>query len=596
LKPTGSQAAANAVNETVRPPAAELERDPAALRRLHRLRSGSLERVVGWLPPFVFLALALSATWPWALRPSTVVMAPTGGDVSTSISKFNAIVASGAVPFISDRITSVGFPDGLHTTPGVDSAAGLSTLYLWVGSAVIGPVQAHGLLAVLGFFLTATITYLFVRRVTGSVGAGLVAGIAYGFFPHLRLMAAAATTYTHMWLFILALWAFWNLSQAPTRRNAVLAGASLVPSIFWTPYYALHVSVLATACCIVLFLVAPQIELRRRRLALVAVPWVSALVVYVGIGVVTSFSDAPDRPLSDFYEQAAHPLMYVWPGVFTGWGSGIYEALVRHVPRASNANIYVGLSVIALGAIAVFANLGPWLRRRFRGRPSPQAMAALLALAVVVASFACSMPPRVLQHHVPTPSTLIFHVTPGLRAGQRFVMPLMAGAAVLAGLGTAAVLRRLPRTAMLPVAAAIALVVAVDLRTNPPGMPAELTAHPPALEALAQAPKAPAVEVFPWGILGGQPQRACMAQLVHKKLLVNTCSIGPAPPRVANVALQPMCRALRQLHGSGLRYVIVDLPVPDNVKACFRRRSSLGGWRVLAQDAQYRVLELRATS
>ncbi len=523
-------------------------------------------------------------------------MAPTGGDVSTSISKFSAIVQSGAVPFVSDRITAVGFPDGLHTTPGLDSAAGLSTLYLWVGSAAIGPVQAHGLLAVLGFFLTGTVTYLFVRRVTGSVGAGLVAGIAYGFFPHLYLMAYAATTYTHMWLFIVALWAFWNLSQAPTRRNALLAGASLVPSIFWTPYYALHVSVLATACCIVLFLIGPRIDFQRKLLGLVAVPWVAALVVYVGIGVATSFSDAPDRPLSDFYEQAAHPLMYVLPGYASDWGAGPYDTLVRHVPRAANANLYIGLSVIALGAIAVFANLGPWLMGRFRGRPSPQAVAALLALGTVVACFLCSMPPRVAHHAIPTPSMLFFHVTPGLRAGQRFVMPLMAGAAVLAGLGTAALLRRVPRVGLLPVAAAIAVLVALDLGTSPPGMPAELTAHPPALEALAKAPKAPAVEVFPWGILGGQPQRACMAQLIHKKPLVNTCSIADAPPRVLSAAVQPMCRALKQLRGDGLRYVIVDLPVAENISTCFRRSSSLGGWRLLTQDTQYRVVELRGSS
>src|SRR5439155_21453170 len=117
-----------------------------------------------------------------------------------------------------------------------------------------------------------------------------------------------------------------------------------------------------------------------------------------------------------------------------------------------------------------------------------------------------------------------------------------------------------------------------------------------ALETLAKAPKAPAIEIFPWGFLAGQQQRACMAQLVHKKPLVNTCLLAPPPPRVLAAAGVPMCRALEQLRGDGLRYVIVDLPVPEGVGVCFRRPSSYGGWRLLAQDTQYRVLELGAAS
>jgi hypothetical protein len=596
MKLTGRQAAADAASQAY-PRAVPRVEAPVGQRARAETRSRArLDRLAAWMPPLVYLGLALAATWPWVLRPATVLMAPVGGDVSTTIAKFSAIVQSGAVPFVSDRITAVGWPDGLATTPGIDSAAGLSTLYLWVASAAIGPVQALGLMAVLGFVLTGTVTYLFVRRVTGSVGAGLVAGTAYGFFPHLYLMAYAATTYTHMWLFILPLWAFWNLSQAPTHRNALLAGASLVPAIFWTPYYTLHVSVIAGGCIVVLFAIAPRIDLARKSLGLVLLPWVAALIAYVGIGAATSFSDAPDRPLSDFYQQSAHPIMYVFPGANSIWPDSVDQKMVDLVPRALNVNNYIGVSVILLGAFALWTYVRPWIMGRFRGRPSPQAVAALLALG---SSFACllfSLPPRVLHHTVPMPSDLVFHVAPGVRAGQRFVMPLMAGAAVLAGLGTAAILRRVPGRAMLPVAVLLAAIVATDLYTSPPGMTAEMKAHPPALEKLADAPKAPAIELFPWGFLWGQQQRACMAQLVHKKPLVNTCLLGVPPPHVLAAAGVPMCRTLRLLQSDGLRYVIVDLPVPPGIGACFKRSTAYGGWRLLAQDSQYRILELPAPS
>jgi hypothetical protein len=53
-----------------------------------------------------------------------------------------------------------------------------------------------------------------------------------------------------------------------------------------------------------------------------------------------------------------------------------------------------------------------------------------------------------------------------------------------------------------------------------------------------------------------------------------------------------MCQAFRDLQRDGLRYVIVDVPIPRNVSACFRRLSAFGGWRLLAHDSQYRILEL----
>lgn len=534
----------------------------------------------------------MAITWPWLVEPTTTTIGPIGGDVSTSISKFGAIVRDGAVPFVSQTVRSVGFPDGVSTTPGLDSASFLSTLYLWGASALMGPVAAHGLFAVLGFSLTATVTYLFIHKVTGSLGAGLVAGVAYGFSPHLYGMSYAATTYTHMWLLLLPIWGFWSLALAPTRRSALLAGGSLVPAMFWTPYYTLHVFVVGTACLAVVALLSSRIGLTRRLMALVIAPWATAVVAYVGIGVLTSFSDAPDRPLTDFYQQAAHPLMFVWPGAGTIWGDGVPEALYRQVPRALNANLYVGLSVLLLGAIGVWTTLSGWVTNRLRQAPSSEGLAALLALAVVVACFICSLPPRVLNGSVPMPSSIIFEAAPGLRAGQRFVMPLMAGTAVLAGLGAAFLLRRVPRRALVPASLALALLVGVDLYTRFPGMIDKVPPRSPALEALATAPDGPVVQINIWGFLGANTQRACLMQEVHGKQLVNPCGFEPREG-LRRLTLLDMCDALSRLREDGVRYVLLDpFSAPDNVAACFRGRSPIGSWRLLARDGYIAVIEL----
>lgn len=58
---------------------------------------------------------------------------------------------------------------------------------------------------------------------------------------------------------------------------------------------------------------------------------------------------------------------------------------------------------------------------------------------MAVAAFAWSLPPvvDVAGLGVPTPARLTLEAAPALRAGQRFVMLVMAGVAVLAGLGAA---------------------------------------------------------------------------------------------------------------------------------------------------------------
>ncbi len=545
------------------------------------------------LCPLVYFVFAVAVTWPWAVKPSTTLIGPLGGDVSSSIAKFGSIARSEVVPFFSGRITSVGFPDGVPTTPGLDAVSLFSSLYLWLGSAVLGPVAAHGLLAVLGFFLTATVTFLFVRKVTGSTGAGFVAGLAYGFSPHLYAVAWAATTYAHMWLFVLPLWAFWNLALAPGRRAALLAGASLVPAMFWTPYYALHVSAVGAACIVVVDALAPRIGLERRLLLLAAGPWAVAAGLALAIGAATSFSDAPDRPLADFYEQAAHPLMFLWPGYSSIWGEGVSGALADLVPRARYTNLYVGLSVLWLAGIGAVAALGGWVSRRRRDRPSPEAIAALLALATVLVCVICSLPPWMLGETVPTPSRLIYELTPGLRAGQRFVMPLMAGTSVLAGLGVAFVLRGLSRAAVVPVTLAIALVVGVDLYTRPPGMNRQTPARTAAIEALADAPNGPVIHITREGWLAGQAQRACLVQEMHEQPLVNICKFATTPAKLQSLGQLPICETVATLRAMGLRYVLVEpLPAPRNVLACFGRASPVGSSRVLARDDHAIVVEL----
>ena len=78
---------------------------------------------------------------------------------------------------------------------------------------------------------------------------------------------------------------------------------SLVPAMFWTPYFALHGFAVSVACLAVVAALAPRLGVSRRLVGLVLAPWGAAIALYVAIGATSSFSDVPDRPLTDFYEQ-----------------------------------------------------------------------------------------------------------------------------------------------------------------------------------------------------------------------------------------------------------------------------------------------------
>jgi len=541
----------------------------------------------------VLAALAAWVVWPAPVHPTTTVTAPLGYDVSSSIGKFGAIAREGRTPFEGGRLESVAWPDGVAMTPGLDLAQFLSSGPLWLASAAVGPVAAHNGLAFLGLLLSGAVALALVRSLSGSTWAGLVAGVALLLAPHMQLTVRAAPTYTHMWLFLLPLWAAVALVRAPGRRTALLAGAAVLPALFWTPYYTLHVLVEALALGVVAAVLIGRRHGRARALralGLTALPVLAGLVAYLLIGLATSFADAPERAAGDAYAQSAHPLMYLvpgYPGLF--WGDAPNEALAEVVPRARFTNLYLGLSVLALAALAP---VGVLRARRRGGRPRDAAPVALAAGAALLAA-AWSLPPTLdlAGLSVPTPAELTTTLVPGLRAGQRFVMPVLALVAVLAGLGTARLLAgRASRTAA-ALAVALVAVVAADLAVDPAGR----TTRVPRSEALA------ALRAAPWGpaihyqrpddgttLLVGAVARPCVLQAQHRQPLLNACNLVVPPTTPARlVALDDPadCANVAELWREGARYVIADAgvaPFPGCV-----------GTEVLARDDRHTVLRIR---
>ena len=412
----------------------------------------------------IYFLLATFVTYPFLLSPRDTLTAPLLGDISGSVAVYGAFVREKANPFTATRLMSIAQPDGIANNPGVNRVSFFSVAYLLLASYAFGPIAAHSLETFLGYLLTAFIMFLFVRAVTKSTMAGFVSGLVYGFWPLMLGLGRAASTYTHMWLYLLPMWAFWSLAIHYTHRRAILAAASIVPAIFWTPYYAFHiflvgVSGLLVACWYIMKKSGTKKTLLMAG-SIVAV-WIAIYATYYAIGTTGTSDAAPVRTLQDAYDQSAHPLMYILPGASASWDKGLNDLLVQLVPRAINASLYVGLSVLILAIFGIFKTLA----QRGDATPNAKHIAVVMGMVVATCCFVFSLVPTytVSGHVIPLPGYLVVKAVPALRAGQRLAMPLMGALALLAGIGAYHVLNRFPGWRRYIALAALICILAADL-------------------------------------------------------------------------------------------------------------------------------------
>jgi len=126
----------------------------------------------------------------------------------------------------------------------------LSAPLRWLGA---GPILVHNIVLLSGFTLSGVGTALLVRALTGSGGAGIVAGIVFAFlpyriahFPHLQLQQT-------QWL-PFAMWAFHRLLNTGRLRDGVLMGVFTAAQVLSCVYYALFlVPYMAVVCGVMLW-------------------------------------------------------------------------------------------------------------------------------------------------------------------------------------------------------------------------------------------------------------------------------------------------------------------------------------------------------
>lgn len=533
-----------------------------------------IAKYMNWIVLAGFTLVSLVVTLPFILNPLNTLTSPIDGDAGYSSILFEAIKREGLNPFVDGRVESIASPDGMAVNTGVNRVSFFSTLILWIGTLVSNAVFIHSLLAIIGTILSAYITYLFVRKVTNSVAPAILSGLLLGFFPLMIAMLFSAYPYTHMWLYTVVIWGFWYLSvQKPAPIKFILVFLMTFMALFWTPYFTYHVLLIAGVSTAILAF----IYTKKYGLLLTAKYIVPALlslgifvVLYYFIGKSSDYSEIPVRTIEEIYQQSAHPLMYLLPGVFSVFGTEAYKFLVDIVPRASYTAIQLGITTVIVASLS-----GLVFVRSFKYGPKLK-NAVLICAGVVFVTFMFSLAPTitVLGLTIPTPNYIIAEFAPALRAGQRLAMPLMAALGILFGIGLYVLLSKVPRKYRYITIFIVAVVMFLELASFPPSRHTILQSSP-LYNELSRQEKGLAAVYLNNSLVSNPGQKICYPQFEHKMPLINDCAMQRNPyefntptKTLATIIKQPMCEQLKTLYNKNVKYLIVAKSNNGDVRSC----------------------------
>lgn len=534
-----------------------------------------------------FFALACLLTWPFIIKPTTTITAAPYGDVSNSITKYNNMKRDHLKPFSSDTMTSVFAPSGVSIGVGVDRVSFLSSGFLFLFTFLFSSLIANSIFTFLGYFVSSTVIYFFIKSVLKSRRGAFYAGLVSTIFPLFVSLAHAAPVYIHLWIYVLPIWAFISLQSKFSLRSASLAALSILPGIFWTPYFMLHIFTIGFASLVAVFaLHITRLSLKKLLvLAAIGVSWFAFAGLYYVVGMSTKTTGIPVRTLQEAYEQSSHPLMYLLPSSVTWWGTAGYERLVEIVPRAHETALYLGLSVIIIAILGVII--------AFRSQDRRYRLLAYFGVVISVTGFLFSLAPMVHIFGITiiTPNYVVTHFVPALRAAQRFAPVIELGLAMCGSIFIAHLFSKVTWKSMPYKEICFILilgVVSLDLSTKFLQLTAQIP-NSPAVSSIRDKPDG-LVAVYIGGLLNGRPaQIACGLQLLHEKPTINWCGMDTKIPlplvfQVANLPLPEQAIALKK---GNVRYVILD----ESSKEIIPSKIHLveNGYRRIASDPNYAV-------
>jgi hypothetical protein len=485
----------------------------------------------------LFTLLTAIMTWPQAASIATA--AQEHQDVFFNMWRFawvaHALATSPARLFDGNIFHPE--PRTLTFSDAMPVEAFLAAPFLWAGTP---PVLVHNLMLLAGIVLSAVGIAVLVRSLTGSLAAGVTAGVVFAFAPY------RFEHYMHMELqwTVWIPWTFWALHrtlETGARKFGALTGVFLALQFLSSIYYGVFLATLMGLVAVLLLC-----ELRRPRLtnALAALAAGATLAIVLAAPYATAYLATKQQMGGRSAEQVL--TFSAQPSSYTIATDGNYLYGERSAPRGRpERRLFPGILAVLLAVVGLL--LRP---------PSAQAIAYLLALA---AAFEMSLGAygysfSFLYRHVP--------VFDALRAPARLGIFVVFFLAVLAAWGHAAVEAAIPQAWKRVLAVVICGVLLLEYWVAPLRLVPYPNVPPPLYAWLAQQPRGVVAE-FPMPVpeaLPGDEARYAYMSTFHWMPSVNGYS-GYYPPsyltRIDRLREFPNARSTQVLRSDGVRYVIV---------------------------------------
>jgi len=468
----------------------------------------------------LFYALAsLVMTWPLVLHMRDSVVGEIGDNIYfIFLIRWyqKAWFELGISPFFHPWLN---YPQGWNLASTDTSLS--TTLFGLPASMVAGPTFGYNFAMVATFVLSGYIMFLWVRRLTGSSLAGLVAGTIYAFLPyrmahfligHMNLSGTA-------W-FPLFFMGLYDLLRAPrVSWKAILlaaAGAGLLG--FASMYYLYMALLMALVFCVGYLWFAHRKELlswavwrgflsKIALLGLVSFPLVfAAILPFVQLN---NQGGVADRAVSYASMYSASPTDFILPStdhfLFGKW-------VGEHFDRSLwiEGSFYIGAVALALAVAG-------WLKRKSTAHEVLFKVSVLMIVVAFILSLGTDLHwnnqrvevplPAFLQERLqretvplPLPAYLLFRYLPfysKMRAIMRIGFFVLIFTTLLAGFGAAWLLRQAGPKRQAWLCTAILLLVFLDFYPGPYRQMARVAPRPVDYW-LAQQPGQGAVAQFPF--------------------------------------------------------------------------------------------------
>jgi hypothetical protein len=404
--------------------------------------------------------------------------------------------------------------------------------FLWLGLPV---VRFYNLYLIASFALAGIAMYFFVRSLTGTWTAALVAATIFAFYPfrfehypHLELQFSC-------WM-PLALWALQRTFERGRVRDGLLTGLAVAAQTLSCVYFGIYLAAYLIPISVAFGLGWRSFRASAKPLiagaCLAAVLLVPMVVPY--LQVRRTFGE---RSTAEVAYYSAKPQHYLVPQQ----SRSPYRNLLRG-PHEPERELFPGILVVALALVAIWP---------------PLSVVRIAYIAGLLFAFDAS-----LGEHGAVYPFLYNWALPfrGLRVAARFSMLVGFSLAVLAGFGVARLGSRLPRAAAYGLAGVISAMVLAEYR---PTLALEPVPPVPAIYQWFDGRPGTVIAALPAGVPDEPWRRECayiyFSTFDWPCLLNGNSGLLPSSYWRFNAAMMafPDDRSLNLLRARGVEYVVL---------------------------------------